>query len=113
LYPALGIETSTFFAVSFYELDGNGHSGLPRRPLSRHRLGQTVITYAGTIDNAIYPGTALDVTILESKIGLEQAMIMEGQGLSLAIKYRLYCDGFSLVGEAAVPAKELRNALGY
>jgi hypothetical protein len=65
-FPLLRIRPSTPYAVSPYELDGNGRSGLP--VLVRSGSEPNWAAYAGGVDSVVHPGTTLDITLVRADV---------------------------------------------
>jgi hypothetical protein len=96
LYPAI---TIAGIPCWHFGVDGNRNPGLPARPLTyRSTSGRT---FAGGVNDAIHPGTTLEVTCAVVETPLE------GPVPGAKFQYELHCEGFSDRGEVEVPGEEI------
>jgi hypothetical protein len=97
LYPAIALYETSSFKLSQYGLDGNRNTGLPERLRTSIRPDEARRIFAGGADDAIHPGTTLDVTSSRLRVLQEQLEVPD-----LVVRYDLYCEGFSESGEATI-----------
>lgn len=89
-FPYLHIEVSDPFEISKYELDGNGHAGIPR--LATAVLKPYQRTYGGTSDIVVYPNNRLAVTRIRPK-----QIDFPLPKVTLVADYEIFCEGVQSV----------------
>ncbi len=95
LYPAIAIYESARVKLDPHGLDGNGHPGLPERIRTSSRPDDARRLFAGGVNDAIHPGTTLEVTC----ISIKKIPIEANDYPDVDIKYDLYCQGYSTSGQ--------------
>lgn len=107
LYPAL-VLTCKGCEMETFALEGHRGSALRRRTLSGGSGGDPVI-FAGGVDDAIHPGTAMEVARL-SACGPVDASDGDNplSGFPpICIDYELHCDGFATHGRATLTNEDI------
>jgi hypothetical protein len=98
-FPALSIASNQRFKRYSFGIDGNGNTGFPRAVVEEAQDPPTL--YVGGSERVIYPGTELAIDTILTKYN-----VLRPLG-DLAIKYGIYCDGFTAEGVFVVSAEEL------
>lgn len=106
LYPAIALRETGEWRLDPYGLDGNGHTGLPKRPRSVDPAGETTPLFAGGSDVAIHPGTVLEVTCMTAQVPHARDDFPD-----LSLVHDL-CQGFSYSGQATIPIMDFASLLG-
>ncbi|MBC2735300.1 MAG: ATP-binding protein [Desulfobacteraceae bacterium] len=101
LYPAIAIQETSSLRLNRYGLDGNGRTGIPERPRSSYRPNKAYRFFAGGANDAIHPGTTLNVTTVPIQVFREQ-----GSFPDLTVTYDIFCDGFAYSGEENISMEE-------
>ena len=109
LYPAIVIHETPELKLSMYGLDGNRRTGLPERLRTPNTPHKERRMFAGGSDNAIHPGSILEVTCMERLYPKEVQNLAD-----ITVKYELYCEGFSANGEEVIPLfQEFQRIRGF
>jgi hypothetical protein len=88
-YPMLALQVRKPLEMAEYGLDGNGNTGLPVRV--RNPWDQGWRRFAGGANDAVHPGTILEVTQIKIEIG-ESTTTLDDQ----IIEYEVGCEGVPL-----------------
>jgi hypothetical protein len=105
LYPALALHETPTFKLCNQGLDRRGNFGLPERIRTPRRPDEAVRFFAGGVNDALHPGTELDV--FTSLIQMHES---ERSHDDVVVRYELYCEGHAAKGEVTIPGSQIVRA---
>lgn len=109
-YPALGLVLGPHFHLLSDGPDGNRQTGLPERPRGARRGAPDEIRFfAGGANEAIYPGTTLEVARIAYAVREDSGDGNEDAAFAapVILRFELYCDGFAGCGELVLSPENL------